>query len=356
MSYFQFQALKYQHEKTFPSDEQAPMTANAPGSKRISLILLAYNQESIVKKAAESCLTQDCEPLEIIFSDDASSDNTFAVLQSLAAEYSGPHHVRARRNEKNLGIGGHYNRLVEECTGELIVTAAGDDISLPHRVRRMAEAWDANGQKADLISSHFTEMKENGTLGAIVPTDDLAATTLATWTVKRPNIVGATHAFTRRMMLHFGPFIQGLWYEDQVMLLRSLMLGGAMTIPEPLILYSRGGTSSPKTVTGNNMLAWTHAHFHRIVAENKQLIQDAYLAGHGECIEKAVTYYFKRENYLHAMLTATSFSERYRACMAEPELPLLWRLRKCVYFTFPNVWAAIKRNRLIVREALKRKS
>ncbi len=332
------------------------MMTHASGTKRISLILLAYNQESIVKKAAESCLAQDCEPLEIIFSDDASTDNTYAVLQSLVAEYTGPHQVRARRNEKNLGIGGHYNRLVEECAGELIVTAAGDDFSLPHRVRRMAEAWDANGQKADLISSYFTEIKDSGALGVVVPTDDLAAVTLATWAIKRPNIVGASHAFTRRMMQHYGPFIQGLWYEDQVMVLRSLMSGGAITIAEPLILYRRGGTSSPKTVSGEAMLAWAHINHGRILIENTQLIQDAYLAGQSEYVEQAVAHYFRRENYLHTMLTATSFSQRLHTSLAETELPLLWRLRKCVYFTFPNVWAAIKRSRLKLRSYLNLKT
>jgi glycosyltransferase involved in cell wall biosynthesis len=332
------------------------MTTNASGTKRISLILLAYNQESIVKKAAESCLAQDCEPLEIILSDDASTDNTFAVLQSLAAEYIGPHQVRARRNEKNLGIGGHYNRLVEESTGELIVTAAGDDFSFPHRVRRIAEVWDDYGQKADLISSYFTEIKDSGSVGVVVPTDNLSATTLASWAIKRPNIVGATHAFTRRMMQHYGPFIPDLWYEDQAMVLRSIMSGGAITIAEPLILYRRGGTSSPKTVSGEAMLAWAHTNHRRILAENEQLIQDARLAGHGGYVEKAVAHYFRRENYLHTMLTATSFSQRLHASLAETGLPLLWRLRKCVYFTFPNVWAAIKRNRLRLREFLKLKS
>lgn len=36
---------------------------------------------------------------------------------------------------------------------------------------------------------------------------------------RRPYTVGATHAFTRRLMLRFGPFVPGLW--DPAMALRA---------------------------------------------------------------------------------------------------------------------------------------
>ena len=92
---------------------------------RISLILLACNQQATVRAAAESCLAQLGEPIEIVMSDDASSDATFAELQAVADAYRGPHQVRARRNPVNLGIGAHYNHLMLETSGALIVTEIG---------------------------------------------------------------------------------------------------------------------------------------------------------------------------------------------------------------------------------------
>ena len=56
---------------------------------RASLLLLAYNQERYVEEAARSCLAQECEPLEIVFSDDASSDRTHEILTAIAADYRG---------------------------------------------------------------------------------------------------------------------------------------------------------------------------------------------------------------------------------------------------------------------------
>ncbi len=105
------------------------MSSKTPIQPRISLVLLAYNQESMVRDAVQSCFAQDCEPLEIVLSDDCSTDNTFEVLQQLANEYRGPHQVRARRNSGNVGIGEHYNQLLHATSGELLVTSAGDDFS-----------------------------------------------------------------------------------------------------------------------------------------------------------------------------------------------------------------------------------
>ena len=109
------------------------------------MLLLTYNQRPWVDDAVAACFAQECEPLDIVLSDDASTDGSFERLQQLAENYCGPHKVRVRQNPRNLGIGQHYSQAVADCLGQLIVTAAGDDISLPHRVQTLLAAWDATG-------------------------------------------------------------------------------------------------------------------------------------------------------------------------------------------------------------------
>lgn len=207
-------------------------------SPRITLVLFAYNQSALVEKAVRSCLGQECELLEIVLSDDASTDGTFAVLQDLAASYSGPHRVRVRRNTVNLGVGAHYNAAVADSSGQLIVTAAGDDISLPHRVRTLVSAWDASGQRADLLASHLIDMDSQGNDKGLLRVDNLVNwPSPDEWVRRRPSVVGASHAFTRRMFERFGPMGADLAYEDQVMSLRAACMGGGITIDEPLVRY-----------------------------------------------------------------------------------------------------------------------
>jgi glycosyltransferase involved in cell wall biosynthesis len=211
-------------------------------------LLLSFNQRATVQAAVQSCLAQQGEPLEIVFSDDASTDGTHEVLQVMAAAYTGHHRVRVRRNPTNLGIGEHYNRAIADCGGALLVTAAGDDISLPHRVQTLAAAWDAGGQKADLIASHLLSMAPDGTDRGPQGVDDLARWRCADdWVRRRPHVVGASHAFTRRMHEHFGPIRADLPYEDQVMALRACCLGGGITVQEPLVRYRQGGVSAGTT-------------------------------------------------------------------------------------------------------------
>ena len=99
----------------------------------VTFALFAYNQEQYIREAIEGAFSQTYEPLEIILSDDYSSDRTFKIMQEMAAAYQGPHRVIARQSSENRGLLNHILDVAHESHGEYIVVAAGDDISLPER-------------------------------------------------------------------------------------------------------------------------------------------------------------------------------------------------------------------------------
>ena len=72
----------------------------------ISCLVVTYNQEQWVEEAVQSLLNQTWPSLEIVCSDDASSDGTWSILQRLAANYTGPHRLILRRNAQRLGAQG----------------------------------------------------------------------------------------------------------------------------------------------------------------------------------------------------------------------------------------------------------
>jgi glycosyltransferase involved in cell wall biosynthesis len=102
--------------------------------------MITYNQEEYIADALHSALAQDYPELEIIISDDCSSDRTFAIASEIAANYRGPHKIILHRNDRNLGIGGNFYKAYTLSSGEWLFMAAGDDISLPKRCRVVAEA------------------------------------------------------------------------------------------------------------------------------------------------------------------------------------------------------------------------
>ena len=99
----------------------------------ITFALFAYNQEQYIREAVQGAFSQTYEPLEIILSDDCSDDRTFAIMQEMVDAYDGPHEVRAVQTKRNLGVTSHVILRGREAKGEIVVVAAGDDISKPNR-------------------------------------------------------------------------------------------------------------------------------------------------------------------------------------------------------------------------------
>jgi glycosyltransferase involved in cell wall biosynthesis len=311
---------------------------------KVSLLVLTYQQRALLDGAVASAFAQDCEPIEIVLSDDGSSDGSYERLVELAAAYSGPHRVLVRPRSPNVGIAEHYNQLHAYASGELFVTAAGDDASTPDRVRRLVDAWNANGRRADLIASHLIDMDAAGGLHETMRADDLAEwRSIDDWFAKRPYIVGASHAYTRRMMDRFGPMDRAIAYEDQIMVFRAIASGGAITVDAPLVHYRRGGTSRrPSFDSVDHEAEWTERQMDRMLAEMTQLTADAYVAGCAERMHALMDRPLHRDRYLRVLRRRLPLRERWRALHEASKLPLGWRLRKLLHSVFPNATFLVK--------------
>ena len=83
----------------------------------VTLVVMAWRQEALLRDTIAAAFAQTYQPLEILLSDDASPDGSFAVMQEMAAAYDGPHRVRLNCNPVNLGLIGHINRVFELAEG-----------------------------------------------------------------------------------------------------------------------------------------------------------------------------------------------------------------------------------------------
>jgi glycosyltransferase involved in cell wall biosynthesis len=312
---------------------------------RITLAVLAYNQSRFVDAAVASALAQECEPVEVLLSDDASIDTTFEQMQAQAQAYRGPHQVVLRRNPRNLGIGEHFNAVLREARGDLLVMTAGDDISLPQRVAKTAQAWDASGQRLDLIACNLIDMSPEGEDLGVLEVDDLAQwKTLDDWARRRPYIVGAGHAFTLRLFQRFGPIPTRVAYEDQVNTFRALCGGGAVTLHEPLVRYRRGGVSDRmREFSGAHYVEWTRRQNIKHVALHEQWLDDARVAGCHDLVAAATRREYDRELFIRELLAAPDLAGRLRVTRQARHVDLGWRVRKLMYWQWPEVAARVRR-------------
>ena len=110
----------------------------------ITFVLITYNQDRYISAALAGALAQNYPNLEIIISDDCSSDRTFEVIQALVKGYAGPHRLSVRKTRRNLGSLLHVADVAALAKGELLVLAAGDDVSKPERTRTLVAEWQTS--------------------------------------------------------------------------------------------------------------------------------------------------------------------------------------------------------------------
>ena len=79
----------------------------------VSFLLFTYNHEKYVKYALESAINQDYSPLEIIISDDHSTDETYQIIEEIIKKYKGKNKIILNRMEKNIGVGAHINKIIK---------------------------------------------------------------------------------------------------------------------------------------------------------------------------------------------------------------------------------------------------
>lgn len=214
------------------------MTDIADPPLRVCLVLTAYNHAAWVREACDAALQQDYSPLDIIFSDDASTDDSFKIMTEVAARYTGPHRIRLNRNAENLGLIRHVNALHAMADADLLVAAAGDDISLPQRVSAIVAAFHRSNGTAYAFHSSVTTIDAAGSpTGLRRPplTDDHPDP--AEWMTSMATLIGATEALTRPLFDVFGPITEQDAYEDLVLAFRAMLLGGLHFIDTPLVQY-----------------------------------------------------------------------------------------------------------------------
>ncbi len=211
-----------------------------PTPPKASCLLLSYNQQDHVADSVQSVLQQDCAPMQIVLSDDASQDDTFQRMKDVVDRYDGPHEVLLNRNETNLGVNEHLKKGLEMCKEDFIIAAAGDDLYYPHRNRRILDAFAATDPL--LVFSHADVTTLDGAPApALYRKATFYKTTDAVAAAKSLALyLGATCAFHRDLYRKYGPTLFDNTYEDLILGFRAALEGRVHFIDEALMTYRVG--------------------------------------------------------------------------------------------------------------------
>lgn len=109
--------------------------------KKVTLAMPVFNGERYISAAIESILAQDYPEIELVISDNSSTDATQAICADFARQDK---RVRYSRNVRNLGAAPNYNRGFELATGEYLKWCAHDDVISPGYVSACVASLEAD--------------------------------------------------------------------------------------------------------------------------------------------------------------------------------------------------------------------
>ncbi len=128
----------------------------------VSIIVITYNSVKFVLETLESAKAQTYQNIELVISDDCSTDNTVEICRKWI-ENNANHFVRTEivTTVRNTGIAPNCNRGVKAAHGEWIKLIAGDDILLQACIEKNIDFITAN-PNIKVIHSQLISLNTDG--------------------------------------------------------------------------------------------------------------------------------------------------------------------------------------------------
>lgn len=143
---------------------------------KVTIAIPTYNRSQLLKTSLESALAQDYPDFQVLVLDNASSDDTEAVVRSFADE-----RITYVRNETNIGLFGNWQRVIEINSSPYLSFLPDDDTLLPNFISEsvlaldshphaglsvgQAELIDANGSRVDVTGTESDDLPEGLVVG-----------------------------------------------------------------------------------------------------------------------------------------------------------------------------------------------
>ena len=212
----------------------------------VSIGLPVFNGERTLRRTIDSLLAQTCEDLELIITDNASTDST----ESICAEYAGrDHRVRYHRHAANLGHVASMNHLFELSSADYFMWATDEDLWAPDYVQSCIEVL---GQSEEiLLAGTWGEFVDSAS-GQLIFTDEGCSTVGLPPGERFKRHKAAIHSGSYAALLFHGVYrreslgeVMPVWnlvLTDQLLLARLSLLGEFQVVPKVLMTKRRRNT------------------------------------------------------------------------------------------------------------------
>ncbi len=211
--------------------------------KLVSVALATYNGDKYISKQLDSIFLQTYKDIEVVISDDASTDNTIEILERYKKKYN----LRYSVNSQRLGFVKNFENAIQNCKGNYIALCDQDDIWLPEKLEVLINTIG----DSPLICSDAIIIDEN---------DNIISESLFTSSkmkfyendqfrhiVFSNFVVGATCLFNAKLCEYLLPFPDKLLYHDWWIALVASSKSKIKYLSKPLIKYRFHGYNQTNT-------------------------------------------------------------------------------------------------------------
>jgi len=212
----------------------------SPCNPLVSVSLGTYNGEKYLAEQLDSILQQTYPNIEIVITDDCSTDATQQILKNYAEKYN---NIKVYFNEKNLGYLRNFEKNLHYTTGEFIAFSDQDDIWLPDKIQILIDSIgdyplvysdtayvDAEGKPMGKKLSDVRNFISGVNLYATEPSG-------GSW------VAGHTMLFKRKLLETALPF-PDYFNHDAWMSYIAMLNGGIKPVNKPLVLYRQHGNNA----------------------------------------------------------------------------------------------------------------
>lgn len=197
----------------------------------VSVGIPTHNRSSYLKLAVESVLNQSYADLELIVSDDQSTDDTESVVASF-----GDNRVQYKRTSARLGVPRNWNECVRLSRGELFALLPDDDEYEPGFLKSMVALLSTNAEIAFAQCAMARINSSSALIGHIQPAKEAfkaKGIEALQWQLNTLKCNPVALLFRKNPMLEMGLWREDYW-DDWAFILKLAFRHGFYYTPEAL--------------------------------------------------------------------------------------------------------------------------
>ena len=242
----------------------------------VSIVIPTYNRAQILPLALQSVLSQTYQDIEVIIVDDASTDNTGEVVQSIKDE-----RIRYIRHPENKGGSAARNTGIRASRGEFIAFQDSDDEWLQDKLQKQMEAIQKGEPETDIVYTGFYKEQENKRI--YIPAHNIKKKEGdILGQLLRENFVATPTVLARKRDLEkVGMFDETLpRYQDWELAIRLAKQYTFRCVDEPLLIAHRvdNSISTNQSVVGTALRIILEKHHDTILSAGKEMLARWYFS------------------------------------------------------------------------------